>query len=198
VNETPIQKRDWYVDRQVKTAREAGLTPDVEAIAKETAALLSEVDRLVVPVKKAKPVTADRVAALEAKKTERQAPALAEQLGGKFVARDLPAQDAPRRIKPRTGVDQERYVALCQRIKLLCKRSTKRRLRYGQDAMDQADFEYPAFAMEIVTETMNCNMRVGIYKFLSTDDCRRVRDAALERIADRSNAAVGVGWWVVR
>lgn len=196
MSESPIQRRDWFVDRQVRTAREAGLSPDVETIARETGALLAEVDRLAPPPKKAKPVTQDRIAALEAKKAEQQAPALADQLGGKFVARELPTKEAPRRIKPRTGVDQERYVALCQRIKLLCKRSTKRRLRYGQDAMDQADFEYPTFAMEIVTETMNCNMRVGIYKFLSVDDCRRVRDAALERIADRSNGAVGVNWWV--
>lgn len=201
MNETPAAKLDWYVGHQVKSQHAAGMSPDVEGIAKSTAAVLGEMDRAIATgAIHGKPSTPspgessdpDKIARKESIKAESQA----VSLGGKFVARELPAVEKKRRVLKRTGVDAERYNALCKRIAMLCKRSTKRRLRYGVDALDQSDFEYKAFALEIVDETMRCEMRTGIYKFMSTDDCRRVRDAAMERIADRSNGAVGVGWWV--
>lgn len=194
MSESPQDKLGWYVDHQVRSQQAAGVEPDVKAITATTSTLLGTMDRAIADgeIKLAK---RDRTAGeVVAEKNQAAAEAQATAIGAKFYTRDLPTVDAPRR-QFYTGVDQERYVAMCRRLAQLCKRSSNRRLRYGRDSLDQADFEFPRFAVEIVNETMKCNMRRGIYAFLNTRDCRRVRDAEFIKICDRSTAVLGQ-WWI--
>lgn len=199
MKETPVQKRDWYVDRQIKAAQAAGVVPDVAGIEKMTGALLSELDRATAAgeiTTKGKPAAPGPETTPE--KEQLRAKALAESVGGEYYERDLPAMDPPVKKVERTGVDKERYVALCRRIALLCRRSTSRRLRYGIDGIEDADFEFPVHAKKIIAEWGAFNSRTGIYAFLSNRDAIRARDAQFALIADSSNGVVGHGWWVTR
>jgi hypothetical protein len=200
IDESPREKLDWFVDGAIKSVRSIGAEPNVENITRDTAAALSEMDRAIaagdiVHTKDAKPTTPKP-------KEQYQAEALAAAAGGEFRTRELPAADAVKPLPVLTGVDLARHVALMKRVKALCARSTKRRLQYGRDGIMDADFEYPAFAREIVEETMAMNTgtfspgaKVS-YGLLSKADRDRVYFAVLERICDRSSAVIGCGWWI--
>ena len=203
MTEQPLDKLDWFVQHRVNAEADAGMSPNAESIAKETAGLLSEMDKAIA----FGDITPRRRSPLEqrtqATKDNQLAESLAEQAGGKFFQRELPEVDPVKAMPALTGVDKQRHVAMMKRVTLLTSRSKKRRLRYGIDPIDAADFEYRELAMEIIEETLAMNHgatnKGGVsYSMLSKNDRDRVYFAAIERICDRSNGAVGVGWWVTR
>lgn len=198
MKETPVQKRDFYVQRQIAVLRASGETPDVEKIAKDTASILGEMDKLVAGAASPSPRKREsNPAEVTRKKEEGKAASIADRLGGRFRQKALPARDKPRGdIVKAAGIDPVKHAAVDARIRLLCTRSAEKRLRPGVDAMDAADFEFRKYAMEIVEETFRHELKLGDYKHLSAVDRYRRYFAQLERIADRSNGAVGVNWWV--
>jgi hypothetical protein len=202
IDESPRDKLDWFVQGAVQSIRDAGAEPNVENITRDTAAALSEMDRALAAGDIVH--TKDKKPARPQPKEQFQAEALAAAAGGEFRTRELPAVDTAKPLSVLTGVDLARHVAMMKRVKALCKRSTKRRLQYGRDGIMDADFEYPAFAREIVEETMAMNTgtfspgaKVS-YGLLSKADRDRVYFAVLERICDRSSAVIGAGWWVTK
>jgi hypothetical protein len=210
VNETPHQKRDHYVAQTIRAKRAAGLEPDVLAIEAGVGAVLAETDRATrageLQHTKSEPSDDDKAKA----KDQRKATALAEKAGGNFYTRDLTAADDKKKTLPKiTGTEAARHVAMIRRVKILTAKDPNKRLQAGRDGWLDHDYEYPAFAQAIALETWAAQnghaspefKRGGLihrYAELSTVDRVRMYYAALELICNRSNGAVGFGWWVTK
>ncbi len=122
------------------------------------------------------------------------AEAQAAAMGGSFFTREVKTLvDAPR-VESVSGLDAERLVAMQRRIRLLTQRGPGR-IKSNQ-TIEQGPWVYPKFANEIGMTCLAYNMRIGGYRDLNMRDRNRRFYRCLQDICDRSDAVIGVAWWV--
>jgi hypothetical protein len=209
VSDHPHERRDWFVAQYARRLQAAGVAVPHDAIQRQAAEDLRLVDRARAAgaIADAKPAKRDEKQT--GSSTERRAHAhqLAERRGGHFYKRDqnegviLTPDGKARSNKPQrsklpklSGVEAMRLSKLLERVALLC---SKRGHVRGK-CIDEQDFVYPAYAKQIAHEFSTFTLGSGRYRDLSSQDKHRAYYRALTDICDRSNGAVGVGWWVSR
>lgn len=203
-----LDKRNWFANQRVRAEVAAGLTPNLERIHQETAALLNYTDRAVsagdVRQTKREATEEEKLRA----KDQSTAKSLAAEQGAQFYMRENPVDDdAKKKPAPLTGVEMQRHIALIKRVTQLLAADPNHRLRFGRDGIHDRAYQYPVAARQIVDEMYAHThgwrspefRRGGLeyrYADLSKADRTRMYYAALELICDRSNGVVGVNWWV--
>lgn len=129
---------------------------------------------------------------------ETAGPRAAEQMasdlaGGKFQRREIverPVIDDPRKVL--REIRKPKAEALFRRIRLISQVEPNGK----RNAYSEIPYRYPALAKDLMSEHADWHLHRRGYRFLSPIDRNRKFLRALEDIADRSNAAFGVGWWV--
>jgi hypothetical protein len=196
----PLTRRDLHFAARANAIKAAGGEVRTDAIQRSVAEDLRLVDRAKAEGKlgqrrKAKkkhaPKFTDRPGVA---RPELHAEALARQSGAQFFARAVKDERPASPTAALTGVAAERMMAMQRRILLLSQRGAGR-LKNNQ-TIEQGPWLYPTFARLIVTTTVAFNAGLGGYKDLRPADRRRRYFRALEDICNKSDAAVGVGWWV--
>lgn len=204
-NESPQQRVDYYVKRQVEQRRFLGDAADAEAIRRGTARLLEIADFEKTRGVPARTRRAGRTPAEVAEDKRKLGPqALAEESGTEFFYRD--ERDEPLIERPRPaaqvprGVDGERHVALIMRIRVLMQRIPGRTRKPGESIY--ANHVYPRFAQLLDMHTRNAALDdprshgLGKYAGLPIADRQRKLYRELERICTLSDPVIGRGWWV--
>lgn len=193
-----IARRDRHVARWAESLRQRGVPFSSEALQRSIAEDLRVAERakaegLIGRKKKTKKAKRAGVA-----RPDLHAEALAQKIGGEFFTRSIPTvQTAPvADVSKLRGVEAERHYAMQRRIKHLSQRG-QGRIKADQ-TLEQGPWLYPTFAREIALTTIAYGACLGGYKDLNAEDRRRRFLRALEDICNRSDAAVGVGWWVKR
>ncbi len=204
-DESPQQRVDYYVERQVQQRRNAGAEVNAEQIRRETVSLLqlADVSARDVPVRRRAGRTPDEVAE-DKRRTSPEAQA--EASGTEFFYRDEavePLVSKPKSApRPPNGLEGEKHFALIGRIRLLMKRVPGYRLKPGESLY--AGHVYPRFAQLLDMHTRYAALTdpqshgLGQYAEMPIGDRQRKYYRELERICDASNVVVGKGWWVPR
>ncbi len=197
-----IARRDHFVDSTVRAARAEGREIDAEAVGREVAHNLSVLDRA--------------TATGELKVPERSAPTPRERPAvnhaSMFAARmsatmwEAPLTVEDERPTPKlTGVDAMRLLAMDKRIRHLMAPVPGYKLKVTRDPTtgEVTDCEplgnqcqYPAFANRLFMEMACFSGARGTYAGMPYADRWRKYVRAVEDICNRSDAAVGVPWWV--
>lgn len=190
-----LERRDWFVGLAARKMQAAGVSVPTEALQRQAAEDLRLVDRAKAEGalrarKDAKKLTPAEVIA---QKQSLKAEAQAEKIGAHVRRRQLPVKDKQRRLAPLRGIEAQKTYAMAARLRLIGTRSGLR-LRTGTDM--EHGFEYAALARAAAEETTNHDARRGPYMGVSATDRDRILYRRLEDICDRSNAVVGVNWWV--
>lgn len=208
----PFTRRALHMDRRVQSLRDMGVEVRPALIEKEVADDLRLIDRvkaegalggrrkskIKTPAKKQ-----DTRGSLVAR-PELHAEALARKTGGQFYASPVNTNETHRQhsdflkraLKGVSGVDAERLVAMEKRIAMLSERGPGR-IKADQ-SYEQGPWLYPSFVRMIVLTTLAFSQKLGGYHGLRYPDRRRRFFRQLEDICNKSNAVLGVGWWVVR
>lgn len=192
----PIDRRDWHVANTARAARAAGREVNQSELEREIARQLQLLDAAIASGA-IREQTGRRPRQLVTS-PHQGARTLAAKAGGEFFARpDRERAPGPlaHGLMPLRGVEKERHIALTKRIEFLSQRSNERRVKPGE-TIDKAVYHFPAFAVRIAMECLAYQSRLGPYLGLSIIDRYRKFCAAMERIADQSDAVVGVNWWV--
>lgn len=190
-----LERRDWFVDAQAKRFRAAGVTVPTDALQRQASEDLRLLDRARSEgaLRARKEPRKMTVAEVLEQKRERKAEAQAATIGGEVRRRALPAKDKRRKLAPLTGIEAQKTYAMAARLRLIGTRSGHR-LRAGQDM--EHGFEFAALARAAAEETTNHDARRGPYLGASPTDRDRILFRRFEDICDKSDALVGVAWWV--
>jgi hypothetical protein len=203
--ESPQERVDYYVSRQVAQRRATGAEVDAEALRQGTVRLLQMADlerSYGAPTRSRRPEK-DPSEVREAKR-KLGPEALAEASGTEFYYRD--ERDEPLIEKPKPsaqaprGLDGERHFALLRRIKTLMARIPGRTLKPGESLY--ANHVHPRFAQLLDMNTRYAALTdpnsqgLGKYAGLKVEDRQRRYYNQLERICSMSDAVIGQGWWV--
>jgi len=202
--ESPQERVDYYVERQLEQVRSSGAGVDAEQVRRQTVALLqyADVSARDVPTRSRRPEK-DPSEVLEAKR-KLGPEAQAEASGTEYFYRDErvePLISKPKaKVLPPSGLEGEKHFALLKRIRLLMKRIPNYRLKPGESLY--AGHVYPRFAQLLDMNTryaalLDSNSHgLGKYAEMPVGDRQRKYYRELERICDWSDAVVGYGWWV--
>ena len=201
-----IARRDFFVDRTVRGAREDGVEVDAERVTRDAARDLAMLDRAKAlgdirePEKRSKLETPPPV---ERPRHDRVA-SFAQQMGA--TTWEAPISLSPEKQAPKLyGDDMVRATAMQARILLLMSPVPGYKLKITKDPKTGVitDCEplgnacrYPAFANRLITEFSCFAGRRGTYAEMKYADRWRKHLRAVEDILDKSDAAVGVNWWV--
>lgn len=190
----PLERRDWFVDAQAKRFRAAGVTVPTESLQRQAADDLRLLDRARSEgaLKSRKDPRKATVAEPSAQR-ELKAEAQAAGIGATVRRRTLPKADKARRLAPLRGVSAQKTYAMVARLRLIGTRNGHR-LRTGQDM--EHGFAYAALARAAAEETTNHNAGRGEYVGKTAADRDRILFRRLGDICDRSDAVVGIAWWV--
>lgn len=190
----PHERRDWFVKNTVKSAKEAGIDVDPEAVQRAVARDLDTADKF-----KAEnpppPAKADAEAREQSHAKRRHAvEEFAAQRDSQLFEKPLPKRDRPLILPPLSGVDEERRLAMLRRLQMICQPEPGRTLKPGESFGTM--FRAPKLVDEIFMHSIGFSRGVMSYVGLSYEDRQRKFTRAIEDICDRSNAVFGVNWWV--
>lgn len=197
-----LARRDYFVERAVTSARADGDVVDAEAIARQAARDLGVLDRAL--------AEGDLSTKKEAKPAAPQprgdaAQRLASSVGATTWERPLGNADDEKALPKLTGVDAVRLFAMEKRLRLLLQPVPGYVLKLERDPLTGAvtnceplgnQCAYPAFANLLLGHMFCFSRGQGSYRDMKYADRWRKYVRAVEDICNRSDAAVGVPWWV--
>ena len=191
-----IARRDRHVARWAETLRSQGVEFSQETLERSIANDLRLVDRAKADGRIGRKRKKAKKARTGVARPDLHAESQAAKIGAEFFSRSIPTlQTAPVADASKLrGVEAERFFAMQRRIRILSQRGPGR-IRANQ-TIEQGPWVYPNFAREIALTTIAFEAGLGGYRELSAEDRRRRFLRALEDICNRSDAVVGVGWWV--
>ena len=196
----PRTRRDLHFEARAQSLKTRGLEVRSDALLREVSEDLRLVDRarseglLGARPKRTKRKFVPRFTRQGVARPELHAESLAAKAGGQFFARAVKDAPSPFPEDHVRGVDAERRNAMLKRIRLLAERGPGR-IKANQ-TIEQGPWLYPDFARQVALTCFAFNARLGGYRGLRASDRRRRFFRALEDICNRSDSAVGVGWWV--
>lgn len=201
-----LARRDHFVDSTVRAAKAEGRDIDAEAVARDVARNLSVLDRARAMGELQDPKPRDKAAPRPTpeKPAVNHASMFAQRMGATMW--EAPLTNEPERQLPKLrGVDAVRLLAMDKRIRLLMTPVPGYKLKVTRDPTTGMvtdceplgnQCQYPAFANRLFME-MACFARSqGTYAGMSYADRWRKYVRAVEDICNRSDAVVGVAWWV--
>ena len=208
-DESPQQRVDYYVDRQVASRRAAGDETSAEDLRRATVRIMEMADAERAntarhPIKSRRP----EKPASEVLEAKRQAGphAMAEASGTTFFYRDEAVEPliakpvAKPALAPLKGGDLEQHIALIKRLQLLMATIPGYRLKPGESLY--ANKVHPRFAQLLDQNTRNAALTdpnshgLGDYEGLSLEDRGRRYYRMLEVICTASDPVIGRGWWI--
>lgn len=191
-----LKRRDWFVGQAAKSAKDAGREVDAEVIARQAARDLDVLDRAVATgaiASKKEEKSAEEKSALRAEARQRSSiDNKAAELNAKLWEKAVANEPAPI-LKPPTGVEMERLIAMDKRIRILCKPIPGYRLKRGEPLGNAC--EYPRFANLLFNHSTGFARGIFSYKGLNYEDRQRKYLVEVEKICNQSDAVIGFNWW---
>ena len=198
-----IARRDYFVERTVTSARAEGATVDAEAVARQAARDLGVLDRA---ISAGDLSTGKRTVTEEVPKPRGNAAQnLAANMGATTWDRPLGELDNERALPKLRGVDAVRLMAMEKRLRFLLQPVPGYALKVERDPTTGVvtnceplgnQCAHPAFANRLLGEMFCFSRGQGTYRGMKYADRWREYVRAVEDICNRSDAAVGVAWWV--